>query len=112
MAHPPISLIISNLPPADAQSIAATLIEEQLAACVTLHSVQSVYRWEGKVCIDEEVTMTAKVSEMVIPSCVQRIKGLHPYELPEILVLPVDESQSLPAYLAWVRDECTPGNKN
>jgi periplasmic divalent cation tolerance protein len=101
-----ISLMISNLPPKEAQSIASTLVTERLAACVTLTPVQSVYRWAGEICIDEEVTLTAKVSTSIIDSCVERLKNLHPYELPEIIVIPVDPERSLPAYLQWVTREC------
>ena len=104
---PSISLIISNLPADIAQEIAKTLISEHLAACVTLQPVQSVYRWEGKVCVDQEISMTAKVSEEVMQATVKRLVELHPYDLPEILVLPVNAMQSLPAYLEWVQTECS-----
>ena len=104
---PPMSLILSNLPESHAQDLAKHLIQNHLAACVTLTPVQSIYRWDGKVCTDQEITLTAKVSEAILSQCVQAIRSLHPYDLPEILCLPVDRQQSYPPYLAWVAQECS-----
>ena len=102
----PIFLVISNCPEQSAADIARALIERRCAACVTLTPVQSVYRWEGEICVDREVTLTAKVSEPVVDRCMQALRDLHPYELPELLVLPVDLTRSLPDYLRWVSEEC------
>ncbi len=106
MNSSPTALVISNLPKEDAESIARQLIESRLAACVTLSPVKSVYRWEGEICIDQEITLTAKVSDEVLERCVQEIKRLHPYELPEILALKIDEDHSYQPYLQWVVEEC------
>lgn len=100
------SLVISNVPHESSESIARALIEHQVAACVTLTPVKSVYRWEGKVCVDDEVTLTAKVSHPSIKPCVDMIESLHPYELPEVLVISVDEENSSKAYQEWVSAEC------
>ena len=107
MTTPTVSLIISNCPPDHAESIARALIERRHAACVTLSPVKSVYRWQGELCIDAEVTLTAKVSAPHVEAYVQALTALHPYEIPEILVLNT-ESASLEAYCAWVADECGP----
>lgn len=101
-----VALVISNCPPDQAQNIAQALIAQRCAACVTLSPVQSVYRWEGEVCIDQEVTLTAKVSHQALEHCVEHLRSLHPYELPEILVIPVDTQFSHTAYLDWVEQEC------
>ena len=106
MKPEPTSLVISNTPVEHAEEIARTLVERQAAACVTLSPVKSVYRWEGQVCVDEEVTLTAKVSESCVTRCVQVIESLHPYDLPEILVLSVDHKRSSYAYQSWVAAEC------
>ena len=105
-----VSLLISNVPSSHAQFIAKNLIESRVAACVTLSPVQSVYRWDNQICIDEEVTLTAKVSQSSLEQCMTRIKDLHPYDLPEVLCLPIDEQYSYPPYLAWVQEECMSKN--
>lgn len=105
MSHP-MSLVISNCPPAEAERLALALVNERLAACVTLSAVRSVYRWEGEVCVDAEVTLTAKVSEAKVEACVARLLTLHPYELPEVLCLALDHERSHQAYCAWVASEC------
>ena len=103
---PAVSLIISNCPPNAAEAIAQTLIEQHHAACVTLSPVKSVYRWQGEICIDQEVTLTAKVSTPRVASSVSALRELHPYDLPEILVLNT-EASSLEEYCQWVSDECS-----
>ena len=102
-----VSLIISNCPPNAAETIAQALVKLRHAACVTLSPVKSVYRWEGEICVDSEVTLTAKVGTSRVEACVSALRELHPYELPEILVLNT-ESSSLNEYCAWVDDECGP----
>ena len=103
----PTLLVISNCPPQDAERLARALIEGRYAACVTLSAVKSVYRWEGALCVDEEVTLTAKVSQERAASCVAQLTALHPYELPEVLCVPVDPALSSEAYCAWVEAECS-----
>ena len=105
---PPTLLIISNCPTESAREIASALIERRCAACVTLTPVQSVYRWRGEICVDDEVTLTAKVSESAAERCMSALRELHPYELPEIIALPLDATHSLPEYLRWVNEECSP----
>ena len=100
-----IVLILSNLPPESAEIIAKTLIEERKAACVNLSPIRSVYRWKDEICVDEEVTLLAKVSKAHSMTCIHQIKALHPYELPEIIVLPVDTKHSYGPYLEWVTQE-------
>jgi len=102
----PMSLVISNCPPEEAERLARALIEAQLVACVTLSEVKSVYRWRGEVCLDQEVTLTAKVSEARVEACIERLTALHPYELPEVLCVPVDHERSHKPYCAWVRQAC------
>lgn len=95
-------IVLSNLPPDDADRIATTLVEERLAACVNLLPVTSVYRWEGEICRDAEVTALIKVGDDGVQALKARLLELHPYELPEIIALAIDEAGSLAAYLAWV----------
>jgi periplasmic divalent cation tolerance protein len=98
-------LVLSNISPEHADSVARSLIDGRFAACVNLSPITSVYRWKGAVHTDPEVTMMIKVSEAGLDTLVARLRTLHPYELPEILVLPVDVDRSLAEYVAWVRDE-------
>ena len=74
----------------DARKIAHTLVEEQLVACVNIiPSVESVYSWEGKIQNDEEIVIIAKTVDDNVKKTIERIKKLHSYELPDIIVLPI-----------------------
>ena len=86
-----------------AESMASTLVEERLAACVNvIPGLVSVYRWEGEVQRDEEALMIVKTTEPRVAQLRERIVQLHPYEVPEVLVLNVVDGHE--AYLGWVRD--------
>jgi periplasmic divalent cation tolerance protein len=97
-----VRLVLCNAPPARAPEIAKALVEEGLAACVTLSPVRSIYRWQGALCEEEEVTLTLKVADAKWGACRSRLLELHPYEVPEVLALPVDHAASHGLYLAWV----------
>ena len=87
-----------------ADRIAATLVEERLAACVSLlPGVRSVYRWEGRVEAADEVLLLLKTTVEAYPRLQERLRELHPHELPELLA--VEPALGLPAYLAWIADE-------
>ena len=90
-----------------ATGIARALVEERLVACVNLvPGVRSIYRWEGKVEDDAEVLLVVKTRADRAGSLVDRVAELHPYELPEVVMLPA-VGGSL-AYLDWVREEAAP----
>lgn len=96
--------MLCNFPPKRAESAAKALIEEGLAACVNvLAPVTSVYRWEGKTCMEQEIPLLIKAPRRLADRLQERIHELHPYDVPEVLALPVDEAASSAAYLAWVR---------
>lgn len=103
-----MKLVLSNLPPDAAESIASTLVQERLAACVNLLPVTSVYRWDGAIQRDAEVTALIKVRAEGVDALRARLVELHPYDLPEVLALPIDAAGSLGAYVDWVRAESTP----
>ena len=85
-------------------SIALALVESKLAACVNiLPCVQSIYRWQGVVESATEIPLFIKSTAANYPALEKLIAGLHPYETPEIIALPI--SQGLPAYLNWVAAE-------
>ena len=98
-------LLITNVPPEHAQSIAESLVQEKRAACVTETPVTSTYRWEGAVQRDEEVTLTIKVSLTEAEATRRRLLELHPYAVPEILALEVNQEHSHQPYVEWVREE-------
>lgn len=86
------------------ERIAATLVDERLAACVNvLPGVTSVYRWQGEVTSEAEVVLMIKTSAVRYPALETRLAALHPYEVPEIIALPI--AAGLPTYLNWLAAE-------
>jgi len=98
-------LVITNCPDEEtANAIALALIEAKLAACVNiLPRVQSIYRWQGVVESATEVPLLIKATADNYPALEAAIRQRHPYELPEIIALPI--TQGLPAYLNWLAAE-------
>ena len=98
-------LVLSNAPDAEAaRRIASHLVQERLAACVNVGApVRSIYRWEGNVESADEVPLFIKTTAARLPAVQEAIARLHPYEVPEIIAVPLTEG--LPAYLDWVRQE-------
>jgi len=101
-------LVITNLPDrAVAERLADALIAKHLAACVNLLApCRSVYRWKGEVQHDEEHPMLIKTTYERYPELEAEIRALHPYELPEIIAVPIE--RGLPGYLVWVAEETSP----
>jgi periplasmic divalent cation tolerance protein len=101
-------LVISNLPDEDsAKRLAEYLVNNGLAACVNIQPpCQSVYRWQGKVEQATEIPLFIKTTAKHYPALEAAIRELHPYEVPEIIALPI--SAGLPAYLQWVSHETEP----
>jgi periplasmic divalent cation tolerance protein len=86
-----------------AERIAHRMVELQVAACVNiLPGVQSIYRWQGKVESAAEVLMVIKTRADLVPEVEMTIAGLHSYEVPEFLVLPIYAGSH--AYLAWLSE--------
>lgn len=100
MSH--IAIVLTTLGAStDAAAMARTLVEEELAACVNiLPGVRSVYRWQGAVEADEEQLLLIKTTEDALKRLEARVRELHPYELPEFVVL--GPSGGSTAYLEWV----------
>lgn len=98
-------IVLCNVPEqALAEQIATTLLNEQLAACVNIMAAcQSMYRWQGKIEMAIEIPMLIKSSKALYPRLQARLLELHPYEVPEIVALPLQDG--LPAYLTWVAGE-------
>jgi periplasmic divalent cation tolerance protein len=88
-----------------AERIVTTLVEERLAACGNIvPGLTSIYRWQDAVQKDAEVLVLFKTEQRVADRLMQRIEELHPYEVPEAIVLPV--TAGLAPYLAWIAANC------
>lgn len=98
-------LVMCNLPNlGNAQHLAEHLVGSGLAACVNIQAAcKSVYRWEGKVEQSNEVPVFIKTTRARYAELEAAIRALHPYEVPEIIALPI--AAGLPAYLQWVQTE-------
>jgi periplasmic divalent cation tolerance protein len=89
------------------REIARTLVEERLAACVNLlDRATSVYRWEGAVEEAEECLAFLKTTAGRVSALEERLLELHPYEVPELIALPVTDGSE--RYLGWVRESTGP----
>ncbi|TAL87761.1 MAG: divalent-cation tolerance protein CutA [Rhodanobacter sp.] len=85
-----------------ARVLAEALVGERLATCINqLPGVRSIYRWQGKVCSDHEVLLLIKTSAACFEALSARLLELHPYDLPELIAIPLELGH--PAYLAWLR---------
>jgi periplasmic divalent cation tolerance protein len=95
-------LIFSTCPNARvAKKLATTLVKERLAACVNIvPGMRSIYRWQGNVETAGEVLMIIKARAADYPRIEKRLRALHPYELPEILAVGIQNG--LDAYLRWI----------
>jgi len=93
----------------DAQVMARKLIQQRLAACVQINEgVHSVYRWDGKICEEQEVTLSAKTSSGKWDEISAFIKSNHPYDLPELIGMTPAEYDL--AYGQWVQAEVNSGS--
>ncbi len=100
-----LRVALCTAPDADtARRIARALVEERLVACVNLVAgVTSIYRWQGAVEEAGEVLLVMKTVATRVPAVTARVRELHPYDVPELIALPVDAA--LPAYASWVAAE-------
>lgn len=106
---PDVVLVLTTVAAeADAASLARTLVDERLAACVNvLPPMTSIYRWNGQVEQDREQQLIMKTTRERLGALESRIRELHGYELPEFLVIPASGGSG--AYLAWVEASVRPG---
>jgi periplasmic divalent cation tolerance protein len=103
-----VLLVVTNCPDeAVADRIALALVEQKLAACVNrLTPVDSIYRWQGKVERATEVPLLIKTTRERYGELEQAIRQLHPYEVPEIIALPIEFGHA--PYLRWIGAQTTP----
>ncbi|NP_001068847.1 protein CutA [Bos taurus] len=85
-----------------AKEIARAVVEKRLAACVNLvPQITSIYEWKGKIEEDSEVLMMIKTQSSLVPALTDFVRSVHPYEVAEVIALPVEQGNS--PYLQWVR---------
>lgn len=101
-----IVVILSNFPDADtARKAVRILVEEQLVACGNLiPGVESIYEWKGKIENRFEVTVLCKTTGLRAAEAQARLRALHPYDVPEILQIPITDGW--PGYFSWVEARC------
>jgi periplasmic divalent cation tolerance protein len=99
--HPAVLVLCTCADDSVALDIARVLVKEGLAACVDrLAPVTSVYRWQGQLCEQAEQLLLIKTTPARYEALEMRLKALHPYEIPEIIAIPVVGGSS--QYLAWL----------
>lgn len=108
MAEPAI-VVLTNLPDREsAQRLAQALVGGRLAACVNVGvTVESIYHWRGQIETAIEVPVTIKTRAVLFSEVEAAIRRFHPYELPEIVAVPVVDG--LAPYLQWISDETAGG---
>jgi periplasmic divalent cation tolerance protein len=103
---PEVAVVVLSTAPDEetAGMLARALVEERLAACVSqVPQMRSIYHWQGEVVEASEVLLLFKTHSRLAPDLTRRLGELHPYEVPEILVLPVAAGSR--AYLEWIMAE-------
>lgn len=98
-----ICVIYSTAPPMEAAKMARALVELHLVACVNVVHVSSYYSWKGEFCADTEHLLIAKTRAEKADEVIRAIRDLHPYEVPEIIALPVIAGHE--PYLDWVHGQ-------
>ena len=97
-------IVLTTIGDDRADAVARQLVDERLAACVNLHApMVSFYRWQGRLEREPERQLVIKTTRERLGALESRLRELHPYELPEFLVLPVDQASD--AYASWVGAE-------
>jgi periplasmic divalent cation tolerance protein len=103
----PARVLLCTCPAAAVERIAAGLLERRLVACVNaVPGVVSRYWWQDKLERDEETLLFLKTEEQHVPAVIAALEELHPYDVPELLALPVEAGAE--PYLAWVKAETAP----
>jgi periplasmic divalent cation tolerance protein len=97
-------VVLVTAPSSDvAAALARTLVEERLAACGNiLPGVRSIYRWQDEVQDEQEVLLLLKTVRPAVAALTERVVALHPYELPEVIALPV--LGGLDGYIGWIEE--------
>ncbi len=102
-------VILSTVDSAElGRKIASALVSEGLAACVSIiPGVRSIYRWQGKICDEEELLLVIKTTGGRFEDIRRRIRDLHSYQVPEIIALPIGTGDA--NYIQWLREQVSGG---
>lgn len=96
-----VHVVLCTCPGEAVETLVTRIVESRLVACVNVISgVRSVYRWEGKVESDTESLLIMKTQRARMEQLIEAIEDAHPYEVPEVVALPVESGSH--AYLDWV----------
>jgi len=99
-------VVFCSCPPSNAKEIAKQIIEKQLAACVQIvPQIESVYRWEGKVCEDNEALLLIKTHQKAVDKLTSLLLELHPYDVPEVVSVKMEPEEGNQMYLKWLLGE-------
>ncbi len=99
-----VRVVFVSMPRDEAREMSKGIVENRLAACVNIvPKIESYFRWEDKVEFDEEALLVIKTTEKKFPALMAYVKEQHPYELPEIIAVPLVDA--LPEYVTYVKTE-------
>ena len=98
-----ICVLYVTAPPSQSEALAKSLLAQNLVACVNITPVRSLYRWKGEHCDDSEHLLILKTRKSLVRDVIRAVKAEHPYEVPEIIALPVIAGHV--PYIDWVYGE-------
>ena len=99
-----IVVYITTSSVSEAKKIGRRLVEDKLVACANIISpVNSIYRWQGKICDDKEALIMLKTKKKLFKQIEKKVKELHSYEVPEVIAVPLVEGSD--NYLSWLKNE-------
>ncbi len=98
-----ICVIYSTVPTTRSKDLAGQLLDKHLVACVNILPVRSLYWWRGEQCDDREHLLIIKTRKCFVARVIRALKAIHPYEVPEIIVLPVIAGHA--PYMEWVYEQ-------
>jgi periplasmic divalent cation tolerance protein len=102
-----VIVVMVTCPPEDAERIAKHVVENRHAACANIVTqLRSIYRWEGRVCDDQECLMYMKTTREHFEALSTAVREVHPYSVPEIIALPIVDGYD--GYMRWVRENTGP----
>jgi periplasmic divalent cation tolerance protein len=96
-------MVFCTAPAGEAENLARALVDAHLAACVNVVDVRSCFWWEGAVSTEPERLLIVKTQHRLLDPLIERIRGQHTYDLPEIIAIPIIGGYG--PYLNWIREE-------
>jgi Uncharacterized protein involved in tolerance to divalent cations len=103
MDPPDCIMVFCTAPAGEAENLAGSLVDARLAACVNIVDARSCFWWEGAVSTEDERLLIMKTQHRLLDPLIERIRGQHTYDLPEIIAIPIIGGYG--PYLNWIREE-------